>query len=191
MISLERITLGYGDAAPVRDLTVTLPQRGVVAVTGASGSGKTTLLKLLAGLLAPLSGTVRGLEGLRVSAVFQEDRLAPWLTAKENVALVNDLGDPEKWLVALELGDKRNEYPAALSGGMQRRVALARALHYGGDVLLLDEPFKGLDEELTRRIAPLIGEAFPLVVIAVHHQKEVPPLGKGPVMEIHIPAQAL
>ncbi len=188
MIRLEDITLGYaGGATPIRGLTATLPARGVVAVTGPSGCGKTTLLRLLAGLLPPLSGRLEGLDGLRVSAVFQEDRLLPWLTVKENVALVNGEGDPLVWLKAMELEEKQNEYPGALSGGMQRRTALARALHFGGDILLLDEPFKGLDEALRARVAPILGDAFPLLVLAAHSAREAQYLGRDDVTEIVIP----
>ena len=159
MIELKHVTCAYGEKTPVRNLTLTLSDAGVIGVFGASGSGKTTLLRLLAGRLQPTSGTVEGLCGKRVSMVFQEDRLLPWRTALENVALVRDgsSGDATRLLDAMELSAEAEKLPAALSGGMQRRVALARALNFGGDVLLLDEPFKGLDAAPDRAEAEALG----------------------------------
>ena len=83
MIELAHVHCIYGEKTPIRDLTLILPDVGVVGVFGASGAGKTTLLRLLAGLLQPASGTIEGLAGKRISMVFQEDRLLPWLTAVE------------------------------------------------------------------------------------------------------------
>ena len=105
MIELKHVTCAYGEKTPIRDLTLALPDAGVIAVFGASGSGKTTLLRLLAGRIQPASGTVEGLYGKRVSMVFQEDRLLPWRTALENVALVRDgsSGDATRLLDAMEL----------------------------------------------------------------------------------------
>ena len=179
MIELKHVTCAYGEKTPVRILTRTLSAAGVIGVFGASRSGKTSLVRLLAGRLQPTSGTVEGLCGKRVSMVFQEDRLLPWRTALENVALVRDgsSGDATRLLDAMELSAEAEKLPAALSGGMQRRVALARALNFGGDVLLLDEPFKGLDEALRARVIAAVRGRFPLTVIATHDRAEAEALG--------------
>lgn len=179
MIEFKNLTCAYGEKTPIRNLTLTLPDTGVIGVFGASGAGKTTLLRLLAGRLAPASGTVTGLTGKRVSMVFQEDRLLPWQTALENVALVRDGSEAEarELLAALSLQAEAEQRPAALSGGMQRRVALARALNFGGDVLLLDEPFKGLDAALCTKAAAVVRGRFPLTVIATHDRAEAENLG--------------
>lgn len=179
MIELKHVTCAYGEKTPIRDLTLALPDAGVIAVFGASGSGKTTLLRLLAGRIQPASGTVEGLYGKRVSMVFQEDRLLPWRTALENVALVRDgsSGEAMRLLDAMELSAEAGKLPVALSGGMQRRVALARALNFGGDMLLLDEPFKGLDEALRARVIAAVRGRFPLTVIATHDRAEAEALG--------------
>jgi len=105
MIELAHVHCIYGEKTPIKDLTLILPDVGVVGVFGASGAGKTTLLRLLAGLLQPTSGTIEGLAGKRISMVFQEDRLLPWLTAVENVALVRDgsEADARALLAALAL----------------------------------------------------------------------------------------
>ena len=179
MIELKHVTCAYGEKTPIRDLTLALPDAGVIAVFGASGSGKTTLLRLLAGRIQPASGTVEGLYGKRVSMVFQEDRLLPWRTALENVALVRDgsSGEAMRLLDAMELSAEAGKLPGALSGGMQRRVALARALNFDGDMLLLDEPFKGLDEALRARVIAAVRGRFPLTVIATHDRAEAEALG--------------
>lgn len=179
MIELAHVHCIYGEKTPIKDLTLILPDVGVVGVFGASGAGKTTLLRLLAGLLQPTSGTIQGLAGKRISMVFQEDRLLPWLTAAENVALVRDgsEADARALLAALALSAEADQLPRALSGGMQRRVALARALNFGGDVLLLDEPFKGLDAALCAEAAAVVRGRFPLTVIATHDRGEAAALG--------------
>ena len=111
--------------------------------------------------------------------VFQEDRLLPWRTALENVALVREgsEADARDLLSALGLSAEADQIPAALSGGMQRRVALARALNFGGDVLLLDEPFKGLDAALCMEAIAVVRGRFPLTVIATHDRAEAEALG--------------
>lgn len=176
-VRLREVTAGYAEKTVLRAVSLALPETGALAVTGPSGCGKTTLLYVLSGLLAPWSGTVEGTKDLRVSMAFQEDRLLPWCTALENVCAALPGGMKEKdaalaWLSRLELEEAANRYPAALSGGMRRRVALARALAYGGDLLLLDEPFNGLDEALRERIAPAVKSAAPLVVLVTHSPKD-------------------
>lgn len=178
MIKLTNIVCAY-DGKPVLDgLNFTFPETGAVALTGPSGRGKTTLLKLLAGLIAPDSGKIEGLSDKRVSMVFQEDRLLPWRTALENVALFCG-NEALAWeaLVRLELGDALEKRPPELSGGMRRRAALARALCFGGDILLLDEPFKGLDDALKLRVAAQVKGVFPMTVLATHDMAEAKLLG--------------
>ncbi|MBE5784533.1 MAG: ABC transporter ATP-binding protein [Clostridiales bacterium] len=179
MIRLENITCSYGEKTPVKDLTLTLPDTGVVGIFGPSGRGKTTLLRLLSGRIEPKAGEISGLTDKRVSVVFQEDRLLPWRTALENVAIVKDSSEVQakELLASMELVAETDKLPRELSGGMQRRVALARALNFGGDILLLDEPFKGLDEALRLRIIERVKGSFPLIVIATHDRAEAELLG--------------
>lgn len=176
MISLSSVTAGYPGKTVLQNLSLSLPEQGAVAVMAPSGFGKTTLLRVLAELLKPQSGTVSGLEKKKIAFLFQEDRLLPWLTAEKNVEIVSDAEKARFWLHAMEIDDP-GQYPREMSGGMQRRVALARAMAFGGNVLLLDEPFKGLDEALRVRVAARIRDQFPLTMLSVHDQEEAELMG--------------
>jgi len=148
MIELSHITKRFGEKMVLADFSYTFPGGKTTCVTGPSGSGKTTLLRIAAGLLKPDAGTVRKPAGLRASFVFQEDRLLPWANALANITV---LGVPEpsaiRALAEVGLGDELRAMPSELSGGMLRRLAIARALAFGGDLFFLDEPLRGLDAE--------------------------------------------
>lgn len=171
MIEFEHVQAGYPGKKIFNDLSLVFPQKGAIALMGPSGYGKTTLLRLAAGLIKPESGRIKGLEGKKISFLFQEDRLLPWLTAQKNVALASDEEKAACWLEQMEI-ENAAQYPREMSGGMQRRVALARAMAFGGDILLLDEPFKGLDEGLRARIAARIKGRFPLTILSIHDKAE-------------------
>ncbi|MBQ9861608.1 MAG: ABC transporter ATP-binding protein [Clostridia bacterium] len=168
MVTLDRVSFAYGDTPVLTNVSLTLPESGAICLFGPSGCGKTTLLRLIAGLEMPTHGTIHR-KASRVAMVFQENRLVPWLTVKENLLLVtDDDAAVEKAIAAVSLQDVANELPDALSGGMQRRVALARALAFGGDLLLLDEPFNGLDDALKVTVAAALRERFaecPIVLV--------------------------
>lgn len=173
MTGLQNVTFAYGDTPVLDNFTLTLPARSAVCLFGASGCGKTTVLHLLAGLLAPQVGAVHT---RAVSMVFQEDRLLPWLTALENVQVILPAAQRDtaaQWLEAVDLADAKDMYPAAMSGGMRRRVAIARALAKGGDMLLLDEPFNGLDAEVRAVCAKALRARFDNgIIVLVSHSKE-------------------
>ena len=171
MIVLNQVEAGYDGKTVLKNVSFTVQDGENVALMAPSGFGKTTLLKVIAGLIPPMRGTVSGTEHKKIAFLFQEDRLLPWLTARENVAVVSDENQAKSWLERMEI-DGGNQYPHQLSGGMQRRVALARAMAFDGDLLLLDEPFKGLDEALRGRIAKRILNDAPQIILAVHDREE-------------------
>ena len=155
MVELRDVSFSYGEKAVLEGISLRLDCPGAYAIWGPSGQGKTTLLHLMAGLLRPTSGEIR-IEGApRMAVCFQEDRLMPWLTVLENVSLTAPgKSRAERQAVGraclseLRLLEVAGAYPSELSGGMKRRAALARALAFGGDMLLLDEPYRALDEAM-------------------------------------------
>jgi len=153
-MALRQVNICFAGRQVLRDFSFTVPESGLTCLVGPSGCGKTTFFRCLAGLIEPDSGTAGGLEGVTVSMAFQENRLLPWFDAAENVAFAvnNDRELALRALAVMELSDAADRLPAQLSGGMQRRVALARAWAYNGRLLLLDEPTAGLDEELAGRV---------------------------------------
>lgn len=158
----DDVSLSFGGTAVLRGLSFRLPAGSCGVLMGASGSGKTSVLRLAARLIRPDSGTVTG--GGRVSMQFQEPRLLPWLTAAENInAVLSDckqtLPLARSWLERVGLADAASLYPEELSGGMAQRVALCRALAAPHDLLLLDEPFRGLDGETKRQVMNTVKEA--------------------------------
>ena len=147
MIEIKNISKSFGDKAVLRCLSASFGS-GIHGISAPSGAGKTTLLRIVAGLEKPDSGTVSGAG--RVSFSFQEARLMPWLGAEKNAAIAEERpGYAKEILKMLGLSDEYDTPARSLSGGMQMRVSLARALAAPFDTLLLDEPFSGLDAEST------------------------------------------
>ena len=181
-LEILHLTKRFGEKTLFEDLDLTLTAPAVLWAP--SGWGKTTLLRILMGLEMPTSGTVQGVG--KVSAVFQEDRLCPQLTAVENVALV--LPGPmdqykkqiEKDFQQLGLDDAALSLPARkLSGGQKRRAALLRALWAESDTLLLDEPFTGMDPETMKKAAALLKARCQdrNVLLATHDREAIEALG--------------
>jgi ABC-type nitrate/sulfonate/bicarbonate transport system ATPase subunit len=155
-IILNQVVKCYNDVPILDHLDLILPLNGIVCLTGPSGCGKTTLMRLVAGFEKPDSGTIVGASGLVFATVFQDDRLVPWLTAAENLDRVLQQTSSIHFLDLIHLTDAKDKFPNELSGGMRRRIALARALAFPGDILFLDEPFKGLDDILRDEMMDLV-----------------------------------
>ena len=155
MMRCEELTLSFGDKRVLDHFSLELPLRGITALRGPSGCGKTTLLRVLAGLERPQGGQVRGLAPGDTAILFQENRLFPWRTVEQHLTDIlprEERGRADNLLSLVELTEERSSYPASLSGGMGRRLALARCLALGGRLYLLDEPFTGVDPERAARI---------------------------------------
>ena len=173
-MKITDLSFSYGDKIIFRHYSWELPEP-VCCITSPSGTGKSTLLRLIAGLLVPDSGTITGVPS-RPVMMFQEDRLLPWYNVRKNLLLVcPDRDKTDAMLEAVEISGDLSV--SELSGGMSRRVALARALLAGGNCLLLDEPFTGMDSDLMRRMAGLILSADVPVVAATHSPAEAEALG--------------
>lgn len=151
MPELIGVSKRFGEKTVLEAFSLRLPKDRVVCLLGPSGCGKTTILRLASGLLAPDSGRVLR-EKARCSFLFQEDRLLPWASALENLTAVGV--SPESAREALSrvgLAAETRALPADLSGGMRRRVAIARTVAFGGAYFFLDEPLRGLDEATAAR----------------------------------------
>lgn len=186
-LTVKDLTKRYGETSVLEGFSHTFPEGETTVIMGPSGGGKTTLLRLILGLEAPDGGAVLLPEGARFSAVFQEDRLCENVSAVANLRLVRpDLTRPqaEELLHGLGLEDTRQpvrEY----SGGMKRRVAILRALIAPYDVLVADEPFKGLDEATKERVMTFFREQTRgrTVLLVTHEESEAAWFG-GPVVTV-------
>jgi NitT/TauT family transport system ATP-binding protein len=174
-IAHKAYTAASGERLEVlREIAFGLGRRDIGAIVGPSGCGKTTMLRIIAGLDRDYEGTVSRPPG-KVGMVFQEPRLLPWRTVEQNIRLVApDLSDAAlaSLFDVLELTAHVSHYPAELSLGLARRVALARAFAIEPELLLLDEPFVSLDDALARRLrSQLVSlvESRPVTTLLVTH----------------------
>lgn len=160
MLTLENLTLRYKKQTVLDSVSFAFAEGCATAIVGASGIGKSTLLHAVAGLKKCDGGQILSSHE-RVSYIFQEPRLFPWMTALENITTVGATKDAAMQLLALLFEDAdevASKYPQELSGGMKQRISVARALAYKPDLLLLDEPFRGLDAETKASVTRLIFE---------------------------------
>lgn len=168
MIKIENVTHAFGEKLLFSDFSLTLND-GIYALTGKSGSGKTTLIRIAAGLLKADKGQIS--VDTPISVSFQENRLFPWYTALKNVSIVSNEAKAKEILSELGLEDSLKKYPSELSGGMKRRVSLARALAADSKTILLDEPFAGLDDTTAQNTLSIIRKysANKVVLISTHN----------------------
>ena len=155
MIAMHKLCKAFGDKIVLRNFSCELEEGRVTALMAPSGAGKTTLLRILLGLETADSGEITGLSGKRLAAVFQEDRLLDFMNPVDNIRLPAPKLDRAlilREMAAMGLTDCETQPARELSGGMRRRVAILRALLCGADVIVLDEPFKGLDEATRGRV---------------------------------------
>lgn len=175
-IKLQKVFFSYEDTPVLRDFSLEIADGEVVCLSGESGSGKTSVARLVLGLEKPQSGSVEAPE--KIAAVFQEDRLFPAMSVRENIACVGG-NKTEQLLETAGLSAVAGKRLWHLSGGMKRRVAILRAVNFGADALILDEPFNGLDAENKKTMAKLILEVYgnkPILLIS-HYPPDAELLG--------------
>jgi NitT/TauT family transport system ATP-binding protein len=171
LLKTVNLCKSFNDLEVLRGISLNIAPGERVALLGPSGAGKTTLLKILAGLETPTSGTVENY-AQRTAFVFQEPRLIPWRSVKDNLLFVNPAGDYKAALHSVEMADFADYPPADLSGGMRQRVNLARALITQPDLLILDEAFHSLDLGIKMRLMESITlnwQAKPFALLCVTH----------------------
>ena len=182
-IHIDTLTKEYNGLVLFDQFSIDIPLGQTTILTGRSGSGKTTLLRIIAGLDKQFEGSVSGVPKA-ISFMFQEDRLLPWYNARDNIAFVlRDVMSREAMeaaisdmIFAVQLDGHDDKMPSKLSGGMKRRVAMARAFCYPADLLLLDEPFKGFDAKLKNDMITLFKTLYggtEKTVLLVSHDEAV------------------
>ncbi len=172
-MEIKNLTKHYGENTVYENFDLTVEDGRITCILGESGSGKTTLLNAVAGLIS-YDGEITA---KKCSYVFQSPRLVPCLTVEDNLRLVcKDTGKIFEALKNLGIDDKAKEYPVRLSGGQAQRVSLARAFLYGGELMLLDEPFTALDLKLKHSVMGLFKEVWknlkPTVLFVTHDVDE-------------------
>ena len=174
MISVHDLCLSFGEKTVLDHFSLSFPQVPILGLTGPSGCGKTSLLRVLAGLEKPDCGVVEGVNPQRTAFLFQEDRLLPWRSVGQNLTDVlpkERLGELDRWLSFAELEGEKDTRPAALSGGMARRLALARCAALDSELLLLDEPFTGIDSQRSLRLLQKLRDLGKPIILISHEQE--------------------
>lgn len=175
-MKIQHLCKSFDGKVVLDHVSLTLESGGTACLMAPSGRGKTTLLRCIAGLEAPDSGQITDLPE-RIAYVFQEDRLCDGFSAVDNIRLVTGkaLGESEirRHLEELGLAGSLDQPVRELSGGMRRRVVISRAVCFGADLLLLDEPFKGLDDEARQQTADyILRHRGAAAILCVTHDRE-------------------
>jgi len=192
VLEVSDLTVGFDDDVILEDVSFTVTRGAIQVIMGRSGCGKTTLMRMVGGLDEPSSGTIQ-IEGVPVGGpdrrrgmVFQSYSSFPWLTVAGNVAFGmryrDDLSRPEKqervghYLSLVGLADFADDFPNRISGGMRQRVAIARTLAAGSEILLMDEPFGALDaqtrEHLQTQLRTILHEDAKTIIFVTHDVEE-------------------
>lgn len=187
-IVIRNLSKAFDGKQVLSSFSCELPEKGVVALMGRSGIGKSTLINLLLGLRKPDTGEIHLPDGLRFSAVFQEDRLFNHLSARENLILTTgrSVSDIDAALSALSLNPEEPAPVKTYSGGMRRRVSLARGVLFPADALLLDEPFRGLDGETRTQAVGFVAREWKnrLIILVTHDPEEARMMGAERIITI-------
>jgi len=186
-MKIDDITVCYGTQTVLSHFSLCLPQSGVVALMGPSGVGKTTLLRVLMGLETPQSGTVERPE--TPAYLFQEDRLLPYLTAAKNISVAAGCTETAAEKALLQVGfdpEDLKKNAVQLSGGMARRVSIVRAMLTSGDAVLLDEPFKGLDDLTREKVMQFVKENLKnrTTILVTHDPRDAKDLAAAKIIEM-------
>ncbi|MBN2665634.1 MAG: ABC transporter ATP-binding protein [Bacteroidales bacterium] len=185
------------------DFSIEFHEGTITSILGPSGCGKTTLLNIIGDIVKPDSGILKGFREKTISYIFQDPRLLPWKTVEENIDFVlgrdmtagqrNKITD--QLIKLMELEDFAAYYPSKLSGGMRQRVSIARAFAYPSDIILMDEPLKGLDIKLKLNLIRIFSRMWQTdrrtVIFVTHDVDEALLLGNEIIVLSRPPAQII
>ena len=178
-VKLQGICKAFGDQTVLQNIHLQLLDDGIYCLMGASGMGKTTLLRIILGIEQKDAGTIEGITTGHIATMFQENRLCEQLTPVENVALVIPYKASRKTirenLARILPAECLTQPVSQLSGGMKRRVALARTMHYPSKMIVMDEPFTGLDVETKKNVISYMLEMreHRILLISTHSEEDV------------------
>ena len=157
MIEVKNLSFSFEKNTVISDLSFSIEKGKTYCIMGRSGVGKTTLLRLLAGILKSEKGRIVYKQDVKKSFVFQENRLVPWMNVYDTLKYITkDENAVKSALIETSLYEEKEKMPDELSGGMARRLSIARAIAYGGEVFFIDEPLYGLDVKTSEGILELI-----------------------------------
>ncbi|MFA7672686.1 MAG: ABC transporter ATP-binding protein [Clostridia bacterium] len=198
MLSIKNLTKSYGDNEVLKDFSLGIEEHLITCILGKSGSGKTTLLNILSSLIDEYKGDVTDFRDKSFSYIFQESRLISWYDVYRNLEFVMHKKDDNAIMKCLKMVDMEAytaSYPSELSGGMAQRVSIARAFLEKSDILLMDEPFKGLDptqkNDIVERFMQLWKEDKRTVVYVTHDIDEALYIGNDIVIIGEKPAKVI
>lgn len=178
-IRVNNVCKSFNKQRVLQNVSMSFSEGLITCIMGASGVGKTTLAYILMGLEKPDSGEITGIKNKKIAAVFQEDRLIEHWDAIKNIMLVCNKGmtieKARGHFMEIGLTEYEGKPVKALSGGMRRRVAIVRAILSENDVIFMDEPFKGLDEELKKQVINYVRKYTKgkTLIVITHEKKEV------------------
>lgn len=200
-LEIKNLYKQFDEISLFRDFSLGFPEGTITCILGPSGCGKTTLLNVIGNILKPDSGVLTGFDRKIISYIFQDPRLLPWKTVEENIGFVlsRDLPDEERqkkvkqFIRLVELENFESYYPSKLSGGMRQRVSIARAFAYQSDIILMDEPLKGLDIKLKVNLIRTFSKIWQVdkrtVIFVTHDVDEALLLGNNIIVLSQPPAR--
>ena len=202
-LEIKNLHKNFGNISLFRDFSISFHEGTITCILGPSGCGKTTLLNIMGGIIKADSGQLSGFNEKAISYIFQDPRLLPWLTVEENIEFVlkGDMPAEQRHKITgqlirlMELEDFAGYYPSRLSGGMRQRVSIARAFAYPSDVILMDEPLKGLDIKLKLNLIRIFSRMWQAdrrtVIFVTHDVDEALLLGSDIIVLSRPPAMIM
>jgi NitT/TauT family transport system ATP-binding protein len=199
-LRIENLNKNFGDLTLFRDFNIGFEEGVLTCILGPSGCGKTTLLNIIGNIVTPGSGVLLGFENKQFSYIFQDPRLLPWKTVRGNIEFVMSRDLPaagrkkqaDRLIGLVELDGFAGYYPSQLSGGMRQRVSIARAFACPSDIVLMDEPLKGLDialkQNMIRWFSQIWEENRRTVIFVTHDVGEALLLGSEIIVLSQPPA---